>query len=856
MQSRRIARRAASVLILLLVAAAAAGSKSAAQGIYGFPIIVTNPLAIDRVGEPVASGLPTHFPGFLGDPNATLQLVDDQGNIVPCQFKILSRWHGPVTDVVKGAKWILIEFLADVTAGQQRVYSIRQGARAPGLVTVQSTATELTVGTGPATFILDKTGYTVFKQVKVGGQTVTGGAGALEVHDVSGNLMNVTLTSTVVEEQGDVRSVVAQKGTIGSGDLAFTVRYYFWTGRSDVKVDFRLENHGSNAELPYLGTTVDHAYFEDLRLKVRVLDAQSNVSTTAVDRVTQGVPYQLTQTWAPPTNALQMLSGFAFTESQNGVAVNTGGSYDGAIAVNGAGGSVAAAVDRFWQNFPKAFDVSGDTLRVDLYPAFGSGPHHTGQYGLPNGPNPDPLAVDFYRFEGGRWKTHTVVFDFKRTTTFQPAELVDMAKNVAAPMMAQEPLDWPFKGWVFGTLVIERRNWFWPSLQRFERFQDIMVDDNAADNQPSLGKIGFPGFRNRGGTYGGQQMYGWENFGDIAWGDGYSSLHYDMVFSMLLNFFRTGDYRFFDFGRDMVAHRRDYDQWHGTASNAPRRGGQAYEKGYFHGNYDGPQPSHNWIQGLLLWHVLTGDEGAREAAVENFGFIQRNHPETWSGWWGSRILGWQLEALVDLYNYLGDPAYLSLAEQTVARFETLEQANGGFGYVPNPAWTPTVHEQTWMHCIVLDAIGKYYMASLNPVYVPLMKRMADWILSDVIKSYPSGPPTARTTAKVWGRAANGYHTEPSGHHVWVTANALTWAAASVHDNNYLVVAGDLFESITRYHQVSSGDDNPRDWTNPSTYSPIAFRMTMFPNSETKIMGNVLLWSQAYPMVRMLWDNQW
>lgn len=61
-----------------------------------------------------------------------------------------------------------------------------------------------------------------------------------------------------------------------------------------------------------------------------------------------------------------------------------------------------------------------------------------------------------------------------------------------------------------------------------------------------------------------------------------------------------------------------------------------------------------------------------------------------------------------------------------------------------------------------------------------MRRMADWILTDVIRTYPTGPETARTTAKVWGRASMTYHDEPSSHHVRVTCNALTWAALCLH----------------------------------------------------------------------------
>lgn len=43
------------------------------------------------------------------------------------------------------------------------------------------------------------------------------------------------------------------------------------------------------------------------------------------------------------------------------------------------------------------------------------------------------------------------------------------------------------------------------------------------------------------------------------------------------------------------------------------------------GNQDGhtsPTPTHNWISGLILYHLLTGDPMAREAALRNGHVLQ------------------------------------------------------------------------------------------------------------------------------------------------------------------------------------------------------------------------------------------
>ena len=844
----RFAARRVLFLILLF------GPATIGQTQPSAPILVQNAADVARTQEPVASGLCLPAWSNFLDPNLDFELVDGNGSPVPVQFKVLSRWGGTRDDGSLPAKWALIEFLADVPANGTAVYFLRQGTRAQGNLTSQALPGEIVVSTGAADFTIDTTQFTLLKDVKVGGVSVIGGPGALIVHDVNGTSIDSMLTETVWEEQGDVRAVLRQKGMLGALGLNFTVRYTFWTDRTDVKVDFRLENNNANGELPYLGSTIGHAWFEDLTLVLHGTDAQADVQLTDGVRNTNGASWSLEQDYTSPIEALQMLTGFQLRESGPGISsVQQDARADGTVALRSAGNSLAVSVDRFWQNFPKGFSAAGDMLAIDLWPAFGNGPEYGGQWGLPSSPVTDPLSLDYYRFEGGRWKTVTLGLDF-RQGAYSAAELTHRAKALDKPLMALWDPAFYAKSFVFGTLVVERRNWNKVSNNRYERMLDILARDDAADDQPSLGKIGLPGFRERGGTYGGRQMYGWENFGDLAWGDGFCSNHYDLVWGVLINYPRTADYSFFDVARDLVAHRRDYDQNHTQDPSAQRRGGQYYEKGYWHGNFGPPAPSHTWVQGLLLWYVLTGDEGAYEAAKEVGDFVIRLHPETWDGWWGSRIPGWETEALLNLYLYLGDSVYLSTAQQSIVNYEQQEQANGGGGYVLNPGWTSNPHAQTWMHCIMFNTLGKYHLMTGDPSVLPLMGRMADWIVNEVVLETPAGPTPARTTGKVWGRFAPGWHQDPSVHHQWVTIESLSYAALCLHDNAYMMLARSLWESVTRYHQESASNGSPHDYDDPSTFSPISFRLMQYPNAETKVMSNVALWGQVFLAADAIWDG--
>ena len=126
----------------------------------------------------------------------------------------------------------------------------------------------------------------------------------------------------------------------------------------------------------------------------------------------------------------------------------------------------------------------------------------------------------------------------------------------------------------------------------------------------------------------------------------------------------------------------------------------------------------------------------------------------------------------------------------------------------------------------------------------------------MVKQLPVGPSNARTLGIVWGRAADGYHAEPSLHHLWVTIDALSYGALAVGKPEYMAAASSLWECVTRYHQEQSSATTIKNYDSPSTYSKIAFRMQMYPNAETKIMSNIALWGQAYPMTKAIWDGTW
>jgi len=841
-----------SRLALLLVALAAT---LAAQGL---PLTVINSTTSPASQSPVSFGVPfQQAPNPLYDPEQNgLCVLDDRGQAVPCQFRVLARWNGERHDPTKPLKWVLVSFLADAPANGGGKYYLGIAPRPSRPILATETSSDVVVTTAPGTqFVIDRSALSIFRTVTVAGRTIVPApGGAVEMWGVGGQVIPPVVTETTLEENGPIRAVVRQKGTLGS--LKFTTRSYFHAGRSEVTYDFRLENEGAYGV--YFGVTPSPRYFDSCHLRLPVNGAGGQLVSSTAIRNLGGQPYELTQDCtAIGQGDMNIHDNFVYRERVGGTVVQSGERYGGAVEIPGSQGGVTIAVDRFWENFPKSLKLTGAHARVGLWPDWGHGPEYRGQYQSPwtNAPV-DPLALQYYRFEGGRWKTSRVVFDFhggERT----PAEVAAAAERANRPLMGRPHPWWTKTSGAVGMLFTDKRTWNEPSMQRYERFAEMLGDDARADDVGgNLGRVGFREFRKRGGTYGGYQWYGWENFGNVWWAEGYSSLHYDWPLSLLLHFYRGGSYELFDVGRDMAWSRRDYNQNHSRDPNETWRGAAFYEKGWWHGSDFFGDEAHTWIHGVLLHYVMTGEEGGYETARETLDYLVRHSPRNWSGYYDARVPGWSISALVDLWNYLGIPAAFNEAQAGLVRFEQLEQQQGGhgwvidptsaypgnptYGYPPNPAFT-----QPWMHNIFFIAAARYTMSTGDQTFLPLLDRMRNWLKTDCLIDVQGtmGSMTLPAVVKKW---APGWTEGTSMHLMWPMMECMAYSSVIFNSNEDFRIAAGLFEVLTRFYQ--SPAQATVAFHNSSSWSAIAMRLTMFPGAESKIMANVLHWSFAYPLL--------
>ena len=145
------------------------------------------------------------------------------------------------------------------------------------------------------------------------------------------------------------------------------------------------------------------------------------------------------------------------------------------------------------------------------------------------------------------------------------------------------------------------------AFDRYEQLQrcKVHMEDSEEQDYGEIPPTTLYSLRESRGEKG--DWYGWMDFGDIPWGGqtgegAYASGHYDWPYGLFLQYLRSGDYAFFQLGAEMVRHRMDIDQYHTNRGSPWLANFQKNEFGSHDRGEDPwePNPSHTWIQGLLL----------------------------------------------------------------------------------------------------------------------------------------------------------------------------------------------------------------------------------------------------------------
>ena len=274
-----------------------------------------------------------------------------------------------------------------------------------------------------------------------------------------------------------------------------------------------------------------------------------------------------------------------------------------AVAISDPHGSLAVALPRFWEQFPKSIAVNQGQVRVGLFPS--EWPEH-------------------HELQGGERKTHTLwlaqsnaedphqavrVLREQRTRTPRRPKSAEILAAGAVPYALLEP---PVEGSFLGAIC----------QHLLAGPQSLLARREAIDE------------------------YGWRNFGDV-WANheqthsrdqplvSHYNNQFDLLYGLQLAWLSDGQRAWHDLAGDLARHVGDIDIYHTDRDRAAYNGGlfwhtdhhlparTATHRTYSVGNRQpaqdyggGPSNEHNYTSGLALHYCLTGEPSAREAVLK------------------------------------------------------------------------------------------------------------------------------------------------------------------------------------------------------------------------------------------------
>jgi hypothetical protein len=580
------------------------------------PILVTSTVPLSSC-QPVTVGIP--LPKGLVTQSDTLFLRDQDGTIAPLQTAPLARWHDG------SVKWLLVDFLNGAASQGESQWVLgkdRLGTVPPNAARLQvlESPQAIVVETGIATFHLGRNVLRPLDQVLLGGRPFLDSTGSnITLRDPKGRPGIARVERITIEDKGPVRATVRFDGVFtGSVPCRFVARMCFFAGLGLVRLGFTLHNPrrarhpGGLWDLGDTGSML----FRDLSLQVALSDASQTSMTWQAE---PGLPCRSGEAssleiyedssggekWRSASHLNrhgQVPCKYRGYRSRHGGREEMGLRASPVVSLQAAGGSVTVAFPEFWQQFPKAMECDGRSLRVRLFPE---------QFG------------DLFELQGGEQKTHTVWLDFDQRSRLPELPL----SWVHQPARAQVSPEWTASTGAVVPFAL-------PNSREGAPLDTLL--QGAACGSASL-------FARRESI----DEYGWRNFGEVyadheaAHYEGplpvisHYNNQYDVIYGTLLQYLNTGKKEWLDLCGPLARHVIDIDIYHTDRDKAAYNGGLFWFTDHYktaatctHRTYSrancrpgdrsyggGPSSAHNFTTGLLHFYYVTGDLNARAAVV-------------------------------------------------------------------------------------------------------------------------------------------------------------------------------------------------------------------------------------------------
>jgi hypothetical protein len=612
-------------------------------------LVVADSANVARQGEPVTTGVPFSR-GALKDVSRLALSVG--GKMVPAQFTKTISWpDGSV-------RWALLDGQVDVPAGGKVALKLTDKGGNPVSdtpVRISDGADSIKVSTGPMEFTVNKKKFNLFESLKIDGKEMLSatGQGLVIVKEGGGTLTAEAPTEVKIEQAGPMRAIVCLRGKIPgyNGWLAYTVRITAYAGKKFVTVRTWLENQGNYG---YAGKAPEWINFDGMAINLAL--GLGGPITAACEGVSASDTFKVEQRCAGAD-----WKSFVYTVTGGDKELKKGERTDGVVKLAGNNGTLNVAIRHFWENYEKAIELNGNTLKLWLWPTDGQWPRNGTRGSRNTGEFGKFRKQGLYALPGGVHKGYAAILDFSGR------DPKASAATVSAALLAQAT-----PAYYAGTEAAT--GWFAPAdFKTGNEAYDAQVakwNTQAVNSWDKDGKSSIWKVRNGGADPRGY-WYGWMDFGDNLWGEGYSSLHYDWPWIQFMGFLRTGDRAAFDLGETMVYHRVDVDQIWSDRVSPNFSGLTRFERAAVntHGDVDdghgNPICSHFWLVGPVLHYMLTGDPKSYECAIRGGAGIERNkvdplrnNPRADGQ---ARASTWAILNLCALHDMTGEKKYLDHA---------------------------------------------------------------------------------------------------------------------------------------------------------------------------------------------------
>lgn len=577
-------------------------------------ICLTETIGISRNREAVRVGVP-FAKGELFD-TEMLQINTPKNDALPVQTTVLKKWNDG------SVKWLLLDFAAEVPANESVIFRLVKCTDSDitmvNPVNITRGAENWLVSTGVAAFVVDARELRPFRSITINNKEVLATGGSSCLLGLEGSNPTPIVESIFAEAEGPLRAILRLEGRFNSDSISprFTCRIHFFARSSHLQIELSLLNPKAAKHPGGLWDLGDSGslLFKELVFQFPLACSGNSCIACSPEPELSSLQFEPSsgdiriyqessggKNWNSPVHRTSdgsvhlRFNGYEIRDKGEKIA---GGKRATPVVWCGDGETgVSAVMPRFWQEFPKAFSIDSNGLKVEIFPG---------------------CAPDLHELQGGEQKTTSIYLDFAASS-----EGLAWARS---PLVVVPSPQTCYNSGVISDL---------PPIPGETKVADLVDQFITADELLNKREV--------------VDEYGWRNFGDL-YADHEAVYHkgkelfvshynnqYDGIGGAYRKFFATGDHKWGDLATDLARHVLDIDIYHSGQDR------EEYNKGLFwHTDHyldaglsthrscskehltvkdprfcgGGPGAEHCYTTGLMYHYFQTGNPVLRNAVTD------------------------------------------------------------------------------------------------------------------------------------------------------------------------------------------------------------------------------------------------